>query len=133
MADPTSVAPNAESSPANSETEPQPPRSSRSWRIIVTTLIVLTSVLAPLAVDSVWIRDQLLNTDAFVEGMSPLIRDPHVQDQIVDKINDDVLADVDLQAILEKELPENLTFLSGPAEDAIRGFVRTATQRIVES
>ncbi len=127
MSTPTTVDPPAE--PAESK----PPRSGRSWKIIATSLVVLTAILAPLAVDAVWIRDQVLDTDAFVEEMSPLIRDPNVQQQIIAKVNDDLLADVDIQSFLEKEIPDGLGFLAGPAEEAIRAFVLRVTTRIVES
>ena len=79
------------------------------------------------------IRNELLDTDNFVAALGPWVEDPQVQQQIVDKVNDDLLADVDLQGFIDKELPSGLTFLAGPAEDAIRNFVRTATERIVAS
>ena len=48
-------------------------RPSRNWRRpLGALLMVIACVLAPLAVTSIWLRDQVTNTDRYVDTVSPL-------------------------------------------------------------
>ena len=54
--------------------------------MVATLLIVLACVLAPLSAVAVWTRNQVTNTDRYVETVSPLADDPAIQAAITDQI-----------------------------------------------
>ena len=51
-----------------------PSRSSRhlARRTIAIVLVVLTALLAPLAVTAVWLHERIMSTDGWVETVAPL-------------------------------------------------------------
>ena len=48
---------------------------------------------------TVWVHNQVADTDRFVATMSPLIREPAVQAAVVDRVTDTVFGYVDVQAL----------------------------------
>ena len=108
-------------------------RRSRPRSIIAVVLIVVGSILSPIAVDAIWARNLALDTDRFVAQLGPLADDPEIQQAIVDRVSVDLLDSVDLQAQIEEALPEDLSLLSLPVDTAIRELVRRITTTIVES
>src|SRR4051795_13539330 len=70
------------------------------WRsLLAVVLIVLGCVLAPVAGVSVWVHNQVSNTDRFVRTMSPLIDDPDVQARLTDRLTSTVFQYVDVQSL----------------------------------
>lgn len=73
---------------------PQPPpapgggsRAARIGRSTVSAiLIVLTCILVPLSVITVWVHDIALDTDRYVATMAPLATNPAIQDAAVNRI-----------------------------------------------
>src|SRR5919112_520777 len=63
------------------------PRRTFRWRsLIAVVLIVLGCVLAPVAGVAVWVNNQVSDTDRFVRTMSPLVRDPDVQNALTNRL-----------------------------------------------
>ena len=59
----------------------------QGWRTIVATLlIVVACLLAPLGVVAVWARNQVTNTDRYVATVTPLAKDPAIQQAVTDRI-----------------------------------------------
>jgi hypothetical protein len=59
------------------------PRRTFRWRsLIAVVLIVLGCVLAPVAGVAVWVDNQVSDTDRFVRTVSPLVRDPDIQNAL---------------------------------------------------
>jgi hypothetical protein len=70
------------------------------WRTVVAALlIVLGSVLAPLAGVAVWARNQVTNTDRYVATVSPLASDPAIQNAIADQITAQVFTYLDVKGL----------------------------------
>src|SRR5689334_24452350 len=59
-----------------------------------TVLLVLTLLLAPLALVATWVHDQVADTDRYVQTVAPLASDPAVQGVVIDR----VVAQVDVEA-----------------------------------
>jgi hypothetical protein len=97
------------------------------------TLVVLSSLLAPIAVDAIWIRNTALDTDHFVAELGPMIDDPAVQSEIVNVITTNLTDRADIGGRLDELLPQQLGFLRSPIEAEIVGLVRSTTRRVVES
>lgn len=70
------------------------PQGGRAGRILRSAasavLIVLTCVLVPVTVITVWVHDIALDTDRYVETMEPLASDPAIEDAVRHRLVDAV-------------------------------------------
>ncbi|MFI2203400.1 hypothetical protein ACH47Z_22025 [Streptomyces sp. NPDC020192] len=114
-------------------------------RIGASVLLVLTLVLAPLAVVAVWVHDTVADTDRYVQTVAPLASEPAVQNALVNRLTDRVVAQVDVQAVtasLSKVLADNgapprvvdaSKALTGPLRSAVQTVVHRVIDRVVTS
>src|SRR3954453_17722013 len=73
-------------------TAARPRRRKFRWRsLLAVVLIVLGCVFAPVAGVSVWVHNQVSNTDRFVRTMSPLVHDPDIQARLTDRLTPTVV------------------------------------------
>jgi len=119
---------------------------SGRWRAIVSALvIVIAAILVPVSIVTAWARVQLVEEDAFVATLAPLVDDPAVQALIIDETTAAINAQVDFDqltanvfdGIAELGLPPRaesaLGLLQAPAADGLRGLVDQTVTRVVES
>jgi hypothetical protein len=92
----------------------------RRHRKLAVTMIVIASLLAFLAVFSIWANRQLLETDNWVDTSTELLEDEAIRTELATFMVDTLYANVDVQAELEKRLPPDLKPLAGPAAGGIR-------------
>ena len=130
---------------ASARTAP-PARRTFRWRsLIAVVLIVLGCVLAPVAGVAVWVNNQVSDTDRFVRTMSPLVRDPDVQNALTNRLTATVFQYVDVQSIaddgvdalaaqgLPQQLVDRLETLTPTLTSAVTGFVRDRIAELVAS
>ncbi len=113
---------------------PSPPDASSSptWRRrLAVILIVVGAVLSPLAVDALWIKRTVLETDQFVAQLGPLADDADIQAFVSERIADDLTQAADLQTRLADALPEDLQFLDGTLATAGDQLIAEATTSAV--
>lgn len=124
-------------------------RTSGPGRIVRATaspvLIVLTCLLAPVVLITVWVHDIALDTDRYVATVAPLATEPAVQDAAVDRVADavEVRVDGDRAAaqladwLRSQGLPPQAAAAVrglGPQIDAaVDGAVRNVATRVVHS
>jgi hypothetical protein len=114
--------------------DPGAVRRSGRWRQrSAIALVVLASVFAMPAVDAVWLRNFVLETDRFVETMGPLAEDPEVQVAVIDSISASFDEVVDVQRALEDQLPPRVDFLAAPVDAAVSQFVDRQVETLVRS
>src|SRR5688572_25275774 len=94
----------------------QPPRLRRTSIAI----IVLAGVISFFAVLAVWAERQLLETDTWTETSTKALEDERVQGALSDFLVQALFDNVDVQGQLEKELPDAVKGLAGPAASGIR-------------
>jgi hypothetical protein len=111
--------------------EREPRRRSR--RIGAVALIVLASVLAPIATVGVWLRSEITDTGRYVETVEPLVSDPAVQTFVADRVTQRLFEEVDVQSAIESALPDEAAFLSSALTAGVQTVVREATLRVVQS
>jgi hypothetical protein len=99
---------------------PAAPDGKRRRRGLVLALVVLASIIAFLAVFSIWAKRQALETDNWVETSTELLEDEEIRTQVAAFMVDTLYANVDVQAELEGRLPPDLKGLAGPAAAGIR-------------
>ena len=97
-----------------------PAAGQRQHRKLGLALIVIASVIAFLAVFSIWANRQLLETDSWVETSTELLEDEEIRGQLSNFMVDTIYANVDVQGELAQTLPPRLQPLAGPAAGALR-------------
>lgn len=127
------------------ETSP-PSRSTGRWRAPVSALcIIIAAILVPVSIVGAWARVQLVDEDAFVATLAPLVNDPAVQALVVDETVEAISAQVDFaqltsnvfDGIAELGLPPRATqalgLLQAPAAEGLENLVTQTVTRVVES
>lgn len=116
------------------------------WRAVASALlIVVASLLLPVTIVAAWARIQLVDEDAFVQTLAPLVDDPAVQQLIIDETLDAIGEQVDFEAltadvfdgIADLGLPPRaeaaLGLLQAPAANGLESLVAGAVTTVVES
>jgi hypothetical protein len=96
---------------------------------IVVALLVVGTLLAFLAVFSIWVNRQALNTDNWVSTSDRLLQNDEVKTQLSNYLADELFANVDVQAELEKTFPPRLAALAGPAAGALHQLAPQVAER----
>jgi hypothetical protein len=122
------------------------PRRTFRWRsLLAAVLIVLGCGLAPVAGVSVWINNQVSDTDRFVRTMTPLISDPDVQNALTNRLTATVFQYVDVEGIADdavdalaaqgvpEQVTDRLSTLTPTLASAVTGFVRDKIAELVAS
>jgi hypothetical protein len=128
------------------ETAPPPRRRSNWWRGLLSAIcIIVAAILVPVSIVGAWARVQLVEEDAFVSTLAPLVDDPAVQALVVDETMEAITAQVDFEeltanvfdGIAELGLPpraeQALGLLQAPAADGLESLVTQTVTRVVES
>jgi hypothetical protein len=95
----------------------------------VTALVLLATLLAFVAIFSLWINRQALNTDNWTTTSSKLLADEAIQTQVATFVVTQLYANVDVQAELASKLPTQLQPLAGPAAGSLRQVAQTTAER----
>jgi hypothetical protein len=100
---------------------------------IVVALLLIGTLLAFLAIFSIWVNRQALNTEHWVSTSNRLLQDEEIQAQISNYLADELTANVDVEAELERAFPPRLAPLAGPAAGALQQLAPQAAQRALET
>ena len=74
-------------------------------RVLTGVLVGLTCLLTLLSVVAMWLRTLVLDTDAYVRAVTPVLSHAAVRDALAEKIVDELYAHVDVAAALRDSLP----------------------------
>jgi hypothetical protein len=96
------------------------------------TLVVLGILLAVVAVVAGYIRYQALDNETFRNTSEELITDPVIRDQVATTLVEQLYANVDVEAELEKRLPPDQQGLAGPLAAATRELGDRSAHRLLE-
>jgi Short C-terminal domain len=89
-------------------------------RVVVYALLGLAGALLLLTTFAVWIDRVALDTNQFVDTSSALVEDDAIRNAIATRAVDELYANVDVQAELQKQAPKDLKSLSGVAAAGLR-------------
>lgn len=109
------------------------PRHSRSRKILVWVLVVLSTLITFGSAAEVWVKHQLLDTPAWVRASDKLLATPEVRSALAAYIVDEVYSTVDVQEQLSDKLPEDWKGIAGPISAAIRGPVTSTVENLLGS
>jgi hypothetical protein len=96
-------------------------------------LLVVATFIAFLAIFSIWVNRQALNTDNWVSTSDKLLQNEEVKTQLSNYLADELFANVDVQAELEKTFPPRLAPLAGPAAGALHQLAPKVAERALET
>jgi hypothetical protein len=112
--------------PADSSADPatpalpeRPPRA-RGRQLVVHGLIVITTVLAVVAMFAVWANRQLLDPDNWSATSTQLLQNATVREATANYAVDQLYANVDVAGVIRSGLPRQLQSLAAPAAGALR-------------
>jgi len=109
----------ADSAKAGHEAAPR-----RHW--YVTALVLVATVLAFVAIFSLWVNRQALNTDNWTTTSGKLLANKAVQTQVATFVVTQLYANVDVKAELAKRLPAQLQPLATGTLTAILAVLLTS-------
>jgi hypothetical protein len=98
-------------------------------RKIVAVLVGLATLIAFVAIFSIWANRQALNTDNWVNTSEKILQNKKVQERLSDYVATQLFANVDVQAELAKKLPPQLQPLAGPAAAGISQLAPQIAER----
>jgi hypothetical protein len=110
------------------------------WTVSL-VLVVLASLLTIVTVAARYVRSELLDTDRYVETVSPLAREPSVQNAAATQITDEIFTRLDVEEVAADALgrltqlgaPEIITGLAAPLADQVESFVRDQVDEFMRS
>jgi Short C-terminal domain len=105
----------------------------RGHRGIVAALLVIGTLVAFLAIFSIWVNRQALNTDNWVHTSDRLLQNQEVRTQLADYLADQLFENVDVQGELEGTFPPRLAPLAGPVSGALHQLVPKIAERTLET
>ncbi|TXS22747.1 hypothetical protein EAO71_23995 [Streptomyces sp. ms191] len=126
----------------------KPPPRARHHRLRTSgsvVLIVLSSVLALLAVVAVWTDSIVGDTDRYVATVAPLASDPDVQAAVTSRVTSEVLAQIDVKAVVDQlsqaateqgappRLGKLIGDLTGPITSGLTQLVSSTVNKVVTS
>lgn len=127
-----------ESAPAPDSPHPdrasEPPARTPRWRRWTAgTLIVISCVLAPISVISVWLRNELLSTDRYVANVTPLASDPVIINTVATDITNALFDQVNVEQAAKNALPPKAGFLADPLVSALHDVVLRSATAVLSS
>ncbi len=112
---------------------PAAPAGRRSHRFWVALLLVLATILTPVAIVAIFLKNEIGSTDRYVQTVEPLSSNPAIQAYVADDVSDELFARVDIKKYVKDALPKRADPLAGPLTSALQTFVRTAVLKIIET
>jgi hypothetical protein len=108
-------------------------RNKAGRKTAIVTLLVLASILAPLAVASIWVKNQVTDTSRYVRTVKPLASNPAIQSAVAANLTDALFARVDVEARAKEALPPKLKQFAAPAAVGIENYTQTLTKRFLDT
>jgi hypothetical protein len=109
------------------------PSRSGGHRKLSLACLVLGTILAVAAVFSIWANRQALNTDNWVRTSDHILADEKIDERLSVYLAEQLYANVDVKAELEKQLPAQLKPLAGAAAGGLHELAPKAAERLLTS
>ena len=121
----------------SAEIETPPPAEptsaqGRGRSIAVWAVLVVAGLLLLLTSYAVWVNRVALNTQVFTDTSTDLLDDDAIRSAVATRAVDELFDNVDVQAEVEAQLPEDFKSLSGPATAGLRQASYEIVDRALE-
>lgn len=115
------------------ETTPPATRAQTRGRgTAVWVVLVVSGLLLLLSTFAIWINRVALNTSVFTDTSTSLLDNPEIRSAVANRAVDELFANVDVQAEIESQLPEDYQGLSGAATAGLRQASYQIVDRALE-
>lgn len=112
-------------------------KSGRGRGVIAWTLVVIASLLMPLAVVAFWGQRTLTDTETYVETVAPLVEEQAIKDALVNRTTETLMTTVEQNDVVQQtlaELPPAVVVKLAPAiSGAIESLVTQVATQFVNS
>ena len=105
----------------------------RRHRVLVPALLVVGTLVAFLAIFSVWVNRQALNTDNWVNTSTRLLENEEIDEQLATFMVGQLYANVNVEKELTKALPPEAQALAGPAAGGLRQLAQQVAERALSA
>ncbi|WP_406199620.1 hypothetical protein OG331_23930 [Streptomyces sp. NBC_01017] len=103
-------------------------------------LLTLAVLLAPVSVVATWINSEVTDVDRYEQTVSPLARDPAVQDLMIDRVTDGLVENIDARkitdgladALADRDAPRFLVDAARSLDEQLKGGLTTGVRYAVE-
>jgi hypothetical protein len=109
------------------------PRAHRTRRITAWVLVVLVSLLIPVAVISVWAIRTVTDTNQYVATMAPLARNEIIVTNLASKATDELMSSHVVQDKVTAALPKSAKPLVTPIVNQVHVFVYDLSLKVLDS
>jgi hypothetical protein len=121
----------ASESAATPSAAEKPTAAPGGHRKLSLALVIVGTILAVAAIFSIWANRQALNTDNWVRTSDRILANKEVETRLSAYLADQIFANVDVKAELEKDLPPALTPLAGPAAAGLDQLAPKIAERLL--
>jgi hypothetical protein len=98
----------------------------------VVLLLALATLLAVLSPPVVWGRNLVLDSNRYVSTLSPLASDAGVQRAVINAIDAQFAANIDMKALAQQVLPPAASILAGPIAGGSASLVNSLATKFVQ-
>jgi hypothetical protein len=109
------------------------PRASRRRRVAVWVLIALAALIALVSSLTIWVREQMLDTEAWVDSSAELLENDEIRSALAVSLSDFLIERANVQARLETRLPDQLDPLAGVIAGAVETRAPAAAEQLLAS
>ncbi|MGE5409036.1 MAG: hypothetical protein ACM3NV_10530 [Syntrophothermus sp.] len=122
-----------DASESATEVEEAPARVPSPHRKTVLTLLIVGTLVTFLAIFSIWVNRQALNTENWVNTSEKLLQNEEIRSRLATYMSNELFANVDVQQELEQALPPRLAPLAGPAAGGLQQLAPQLAEKILET
>ena len=108
-------------------------KRGRARSLTATLLTVLACLAITVTIPAGWTYRTLLDTDAFIDRVTPIGFDPAVTPVLSDRLTTQIFSLIDVEAIVAEALPPRGQVLAGPLTGGIEDFVREKLGEVLSS
>src|ERR1035441_4633732 len=102
-------------------------------RISSLVLVIVACILSVLSVVTVFARNQLLNTDTYVNTVAPLASNPAIQTQVAKQVSENLITRTDVETRVKDALPPKAGFLATPITSGLETVTNELALKAVQS
>jgi hypothetical protein len=130
---PTPASAASESATPAQGSPPKRHRLRRTRGVFAWILLVLASLLIPIAVIAGWAITTVTNTDQYVATMAPLARNEVIVEHLATKATDALFSTHTVQNKVESVLPPKAKPIVAPVTASVKGYVHDFALKVFES
>ncbi|MCA9332670.1 hypothetical protein KDA00_02240 [Candidatus Saccharibacteria bacterium] len=101
--------------------------------IAIWVLVILCALSINLAVAAGWVRQNIVDSNKWVENTTIILKNESVQNDIAAKITDELFTATDAESIVQDFLPEKAQALSQPLTTSLKSFTQQQVKSAVAS